>query len=102
MYDPREANNLVVDPHHQFRIESARERFNQCREDHPSNYKKFTYRGRSQFYSTNIDWEHFKVCRPDKYAKIKAEVDSLGVTWQQAEQDWNIRYQICEKAGYWY
>jgi len=29
-------------------------------------------------------------------------VESMGVTWEQAENDWDIRYQIGEKARFWY
>ena len=100
--DPKEANNLIGDPEYASRIESIRERFNQWREDHPTHYNQFTYGDQPQFYSENMDWEKLKERRPKEYALIEAEVNRLGVTWQQAEYDWGVRYQICEKARYWY
>ena len=58
--------------------------------------------GLPHFDSKDIDWAYFEEKLPEKYARIKAEVDRLGVTWQQAEDDWEIRYEIGLKARYWY
>ena len=49
-----------------------------------------------------MDWEKFKAFRPKQYAKIADEVERMGVTWEQAVNDWNIRFEICKNAGYWY
>ena len=38
----------------------------------------------------------------ENYGRIKAAIESLGVTWEQAENDWDIRYEVCKKARFWY
>ena len=60
------------------------------------------YGRRAQALAPEIDWDEFKKVRPEEYAKIKAQIERLGVTWEQAMNDWKIRYEICSHAGYWY
>lgn len=100
--DPFESNNLIDKSQYAASIEELRGRFNQWRESTPVNYEQFTYDDRPQFYSKDIDWDRFREKWPELYASIKAEVDRLGVTWQEAENDWEIRYKICAKLEYWY
>jgi len=99
--DPRETNNLVGNPEYEARIQVLREKFTQWREENPSNYKH-DHNGIPHFASMDIDWERFKEASPEQYGRIEAAVDSLGVTWEQAENDWDIRYQVCKKARFWY
>ena len=47
-------------------------------------------------------WNRFKEVRPKEYEKIKREVERMGVTWKQALYDWDTRFKICMKVGYWY
>jgi hypothetical protein len=49
-----------------------------------------------------MDWEQFKVKKPEEYARIKHEVDRLGVSWEEAVSDWETRLEICTNAVYWY
>lgn len=101
--DPEEASNLIDNPEYKQRIEAARKEFAEWRDAHPANYKYDIYEGRRpQALAPEIDWEKFAVSRPEEYAKIKAQVDRLGVTWEQAMNDWDIRYEICSHTGYWY
>ncbi len=99
--DPRESNSLVDNPEIEPRIEALRERFTQWREENPSNYEH-VHNGIPHFATMNIDWDRFKEAAPAHYGRIEAAVESLGVTWEQAENDWDIRYQVSKKARFWY
>jgi arylsulfatase A-like enzyme len=101
--DPEEINNLINHPEYKEQVESARRDFVQWRQANPRNYSYDVYEGRRpQTLAPEIDWETFAVSRPEAYAKIKAQVERFGVTWEQAVNDWEIRYKICSHAGYWY
>ena len=99
--DPKETNNLINNPDYEPQIQALREKFLQWREENSSNYDP-DHNGIPHFATRDIDWGRFKEVAPVHYGKIKAAVDSLGVTWEQAENDWNIRYQVCKKARFWF
>jgi len=100
-HDPQESNSLVGNTEYEARIQALREKFTQWREENPSNYEH-VHNGIPHFATMDIDWETFKEAAPAHYGRIKAAVDSMGVTWEQAENDWEIRYQVCKKARFWY
>ena len=65
------------------------------RKDNPSTFHYASYGPRPQeALADEIDWDRFKQVRPKEYAKIKAQIQRLGVTWQQAVNDWEVRYEI--------
>lgn len=100
--DPQEAFNLVHHPDHKSAFTSLKKSYQSWRAHNPSNFNTYTYSNRPQFGAMEIDWEKFQQVRPNEFARIKAEVERLGVTWDQAINDWNIRYEISSNAGYWY
>ena len=40
--------------------------------------------------------------KPDEYRKIEKEVKRLGVTWEQAMNDWETRTKIWKATAYYY
>jgi len=100
-HDPQEINNLINNPEYEARNQALRDKFFQWREENPSNYNR-DHNGVPHFGSMDIDWERFKEVSPKYYGRVKAAVESMGVTWEQAENDWDIRYQIGKKARFWY
>jgi arylsulfatase A-like enzyme len=100
--DPMEARNLVDEPGYREAVESARKLFHTWRTENPSSFRYDVYGPRAQFGSPVMNWEEFKQYKPNQYARIKAEVERLGVTWEQALTDWETRLEICTKAVYWY
>ena len=100
--DPEEISNLIGNPEYRPQIEAARSLFESWRKENPSTYTYDSYGRRSQGLAPEIDWEKFRQVRPKEYAKIAAEVKRLGATWEQAMNDWSIRFEISSKAGYWY
>jgi len=100
-HDPLEANSLVGKPEYEPRIQALREKFTQWREENPSNYEH-VHNGIPHFATMDIDWERFKEASPEHYGRIKAVVDSLGITWDQAEHDWDYRFQISKKVRFYY
>jgi arylsulfatase A-like enzyme len=99
--DPKEANSLAGKAENEARIEVLRQKFIQWRTENPSNYEH-VHNGVPHFATENIDWEKFEDVAPQHYGRIKDAVEELGVTWEQAENDWDIRYQVCKKAKFWY
>ena len=100
--DPEETNNLIDHPEYKSRVDAARKEFAAWREKNPSTYSFDVYGRRAQALALEIDWDAFKKVRPKEYAKIAAQIARLGVSWEQAMNDWEIRYEICSRAGYWY
>ncbi len=100
--DPDELNNLVKDPEQQERVKQLRKRFDEWRDAHPANYKHDPYGKKSSFNAPEIDWDRFKRTHPEEYAKIEKQVKRLGVTWEQAINDWDIRTVIWKAVGYYY
>ncbi|MGZ0654269.1 sulfatase-like hydrolase/transferase [Coraliomargarita sp. W4R72] len=100
--DADEAENLINHPEFQARIEAVRQEFASWRAQHPSTYSYDVYGRRAQSLAPEIDWEAFKKARPEEYARIAAQIERFGVTWEQAEDDWAVRYKISSHAGYWY
>jgi len=99
--DPLETNSLVGNPEYESRIRALREKFAQWREENPSNYEH-VHNGIPHFATMDIDWERFQEAAPGHYGRIKAVVDSLGVTWEQAEHDLELRLRISREARFFY
>ena len=100
--DPEEANNLIAHPEYKTRVEAARNKFEKWREQNPSTYSYNIYEPRSQALAPEIDWVKFKKAKPAEYKKIAKEVKSLGVTWEQAINDWETRKKIWKAINYYY
>jgi arylsulfatase A-like enzyme len=100
--DPQETSNVIADPRFADQVAAARQQFEAWRTANPSNYDYAPYGPRPQSGAPVIDWELFQQKLPKEYARIAREVKRLGVTWQQAMDDWAVRYEISSKAGYWY
>ena len=100
--DPEESRNLINNPEYKEQLEKARKSFLEWRKETPTGDLFDAYGKKSQWGAMDIDWDHFKIAHPEAYAKIAAEVKRLGVTWEQAVNDWEIRKAICKKADYWY
>jgi arylsulfatase A-like enzyme len=100
--DPLESDNLLNSPEAQNQVEAAREKLKTWLANNPPHFDYNPYGEIPQYGCDDIDWKHFRQIRPEEYARIKAEIYRLGVTWEQAVSDWEIRYEICVKAGYWY
>lgn len=101
--DPDERNNLIREPEYSDQIAAARKQFAQWRAKNPVSYQYDTYGAHAEFGAKEIDWKRFEKAHPTEYSRIKAEVDRFGVTWEQAVNDWAVRYEICTRDGnYWY
>lgn len=100
--DPQESNNLLTSPEAQDQINAARKDLKTWVQNNPPDFDYNPYGEIPQYGCDNIDWDHFQKIRPEEYGRINAEVERLGVTWEQAVDDWEIRYEICVNAGYWY
>jgi arylsulfatase A-like enzyme len=99
--DPLERTNLIENPGYAEEIETLRSTTLKWRKDNPSNYNPMK-NGRPHFGNMEIDWEKFKEVSPEEYARVEAEVKRLGITWDQAINDWELRYEICTNARHWY
>jgi arylsulfatase A-like enzyme len=100
--DPAEMKNLAANPEHAETLKKMRAKYEAWRTANPSTYSYDSYGHRAQWGAKEIDWEHLKEVRPEIYEKIAKQVERLGVTWEQAVNDWKIRKTICNHAGYWY
>ncbi len=100
--DPMEAHNLIDDASYSRDIQHARQTFEKWRLENPSTFQFDHFGPRAQFGAPEMDWEQFKVKKPEEYARIKHEVDRLGVSWEEAISDWETRLEICTNAVYWY
>lgn len=100
--DSDERTNLISNPEYKNQIVATRKLFDNWRRDNPSTYTYDVYGRRPQYGAKTIDWEKFKDVRSKEYKRIKAAVDSMEVSWEQALNDWEIRSEICLKTGYWY
>ena len=96
--------SAMNDPKQQKRIKKLRARFDKWRAGHPANYIHDPY-ARFPLYTFNspkIDWQKFKKARPEQYAEIAKEVKRLGVTWDQAANDWHTRTKIWKATHIYY
>lgn len=102
--DPWEVNNLANDPLWASKLQYWSERFDQWQTENPDTYPKHynPYGPRPQTNAPGIDWKKYKKYWPDQYKQIAAEVERLGVTWEQALEDPNIRQQIGKKLRWYY
>ncbi len=100
--DPGETDNLLNRPESQVLVEQLRTRFDNWRAEHPANYRHDPYDRWAPFNAPEIDWERFHKAKPEQYEKIAAEVARLGVTWDQALNDWDTRTAIWNATRYYY
>jgi arylsulfatase A-like enzyme len=100
--DPTEDVDVLNDPAYaEERIRLTR-LLDQWLEANPDTYEYDSYGRRPQSGAPEIDWEKFKSVRPEEYARIAAEIEKLGVTWDQAVKDKIVRAKISAAARYWY
>lgn len=100
--DPTESNNLVNNPEYALKLKKMRKMFNEWRAELPAVIEYRPYQKYSQSGAKDIDWKKFKKAQPKYYAKIKTEVEKMGVSWEQAVDDWSVRYKICKNVDFWY
>ena len=100
--DPMETKNLLSDPAQQKLVQRLRGRFDEWRNAHPANYTPDPYGRFATFNAPEIDWKKFKKAKPEQYRKIEEVVKQLGVTWEQAMNDWETRTAIWQATGYYY
>jgi arylsulfatase A-like enzyme len=98
--DPLEMKNLLAD-----RPEAAallRALFQQWEKKNPNTYDYMPYGIRPQTGAPGIDWEKFKAAQPKAYERIAAEIKKRGVSWDDALEDPEARWEIGRAAKYWY
>ncbi len=100
--DPAEMRNLASTPEYASNLVAMRSVYERWRAANPSGYTLKTYEGRSQWGAKTIDWNRFKQAHPKDYEKIAAQVERLGVTWEQAVHDPEVRKTIGKHTGFWY
>jgi arylsulfatase A-like enzyme len=100
--DPAEMDNLAGNPEYAPKLEAMRADYETWREANPSTYTFKSYEGRSQWGAKAIDWKQFKQAHPKDYEKIAKQVTRLGVTWEQAVNDPEVRTIIGKHTGFWY
>ena len=100
--DPDELNNLVNNPEQEARVAELRQRFDDWRDAHPANYTADPYGRWATFNAPEINWALFEKKHPKEYEKIAKQVKRLGVTWEQALDDWDVRRAISKAVGYYY
>lgn len=100
--DPIEAINLTNNEDYKQKVQNARDVYNRWREENPSSFKFDEFGPRAQFGSRNIDWERFKIEKPEAYKKIEKEIQRLGIDWDTAVYNWKYRYEISKSIPYWY
>ncbi|MDG1301794.1 MAG: sulfatase-like hydrolase/transferase [Opitutae bacterium] len=100
--DPDELNNLVNNPEQEARVAELRQRFDDWRAAHPANYTADPYGRWATFNAPEINWALFEKKHPKEYEKIAKQVKRLGVTWEQALDDWDLRMKISKAVGYYY
>lgn len=98
--DPEETKNLLAG-----RPEAAavlRGLFQQWEKENPNTYDYMPYGSRPQTGAPHIDWEKFKAAQPEAYERIAAEIQSRGVSWDDAIEDPEARWEISQAVKYWY
>ena len=100
--NPWETVNLIDSSSYKECVENARTIFYEWRKPNPSRFKYDEYGPQAQFGSQNINWDSIKVIRPEKYEKVKAEIERLGIDWETAMTDWRYRHEISKNTQYWY
>jgi len=100
--DSLESNNVIADPAYSEQLEESRKLFSDWREKFPAEIDYRPYQQYAQSGVMDMDWEKFKEFRPKQYAEIEAEIERLGVSWEEAVTNWEVRFKICKNVGYWY
>ena len=102
--------DLIADPHERFnvitsypeRADRMRQLFNQWEIDNPDTYTFMSYTHRPQVGNPDIDFEKLKAALPTHFERIRQVVEEMGVTWEQAKNDPEIRWQIGLRAQFFY
>lgn len=100
--DPQETNNLIANPDYTSQILELKSQFFQWRKDNPIDYNYYPNDKGFEALATQVNWKKLKKQRLGIYTKIEAEIKRLGITWQLAEENWEVRYEICKKVKFWY
>lgn len=98
--DPHEMHNLIAEaPEAAARL---RARFEQWEEENPNTYDFMPYSHRPQTGAPDLDWDKFKAAHPPVHARIAGEIQKRGVTWQEALDDPELRWEIGLAVGFFY
>lgn len=98
--DPEEMKNRLAE--RPAAVEPLRALFQQWEKDNPNTYDFMPYGLRPQTGAPGIDWEKFKAAQPKAYERIAAEIEKRGVSWDDALEDPEARWEIGRAAKYWY
>ncbi|TVP74990.1 MAG: DUF4976 domain-containing protein, partial [Puniceicoccaceae bacterium] len=98
--DPLERFNVIES--YPERANRLRQLFNQWEQENPDTYTFMSYTHRPQVGNPEIDFEQLKVALPTHFERIRQVVEEMGVTWDQAKNDPEIRWEIGVKAQFFY
>lgn len=98
--DPDEVHNRVEE--NAERTQQLRSLFEQWERENPDTYTFISYSHRPQSGNPVIDFEKLQRAFPQSFGRIKKAVEEMGVTWEQAANDPEIRWQIGLRSGYFY
>ncbi len=100
--DPWEVHNLVANPMVVARVDRLRTLFEDWERSNPNTYDHAPYGPRPQANAPGLDWEKFKMAKPEVYQRIEAEIKALGITWEDARDDPELRAEISDRIRYFY
>lgn len=100
--DTWEINNLINHPEKLGKIARLRGLFTEWEKQNPNTYTYNPYGPRPQTNAPDIDWEQYRKALPQAYQKIAAEVERLGVSWDDALNNPQTRETIGKAAGWYY
>jgi arylsulfatase A-like enzyme len=98
--DPEEMKNHVAERPEA--VATLRSLFQQWEKENPNTYDYMPYGIRPQTGSPNLDWEKFKAAKPKAYERIAVEIKKRGLSWDDALEDPEARWEIGMAAGYLY
>lgn len=98
--DPEEMKNRVAERTEA--VAALRSLFQQWEKENPNTYDYMPYGIRPQTGAPDLDWEKFKAAQPKAYERIAAEIKKRGLSWDDALEDPEARWEIGRAAKYWY
>ncbi len=98
--DPEEMKNRITEQPEA--VATLRALFQKWEKDNPNTYDYMPYGSRPQTGAPGIDWVKFKAAQPQAYERIAAEIQKRGVSWDDALEDPEARWEIGRAAKYWY
>jgi arylsulfatase A-like enzyme len=98
--DPLERFNTIE--RHPERADRLRQLFDQWERDNPDTYTFMSYTHRPQMGNPDINFEKLKQALPTHFERIRQVVEEMGVTWEQAKNDPEIRWQVGVRAQFFY